>query len=292
MVRPRCLDAALAYAELGWMPLPMHWGRPDGSCSCRLGATCSTPGKHPLVRWSELNDVSVDDLHRWWQTWPFAGVAIATGYRSNVVVVDVDPGHGGAKGLRHLTDVHGPLPDTLTVASGGGGVHAYFSRPSRPVMSTAGQLAAGLDVRGDGGVIVAPPTRHASGLRYRWQNWGTPIAVLPEWLYAAARQVMIRNVTRQLPPLASTRGDRYVQAALEGEVRRVESSVVGVRRTTLNIAAFNLATLVGAGRISAGVVGHRLFAAGLSVGMEPRRVEKTIRDALHDGIIHSRNAES
>ena len=110
------------------------------------------------------------------------GVGIATGPESGIFVLDVDD----YEAYRDLERAHEPLPDTLTNLTGSGGMHFLFRYPTdgRTVRNNAGtRLGAGLDVRGDGGQIVAPPTVHPNGKRYEWDaGQGDDIVDAPEWL--------------------------------------------------------------------------------------------------------------
>jgi putative DNA primase/helicase len=101
------------------------------------------------------------------------------------VVFDVDPRHRGDETLHQLEEKYGPLPETPTVLSGGGGKHFYFQHPGFYVSSNSDVLGAGLDIKGDGGAIVAPPSLHVSGQRYRWMEGRyptVPLAPLPPWM--------------------------------------------------------------------------------------------------------------
>jgi Bifunctional DNA primase/polymerase, N-terminal/Primase C terminal 1 (PriCT-1) len=118
-------------------------------------------------------------------------VGIVTGAVSSLVVVDVDPLHGGAGSLEALERAHGPLPETVRATTGGGGVHLYFAHPGGPVPNKVG-LVAGIDLRGDGGFVVAPPSVHPSGRRYVWLRPDRPDeavpAAMPGWLIQLVRE--------------------------------------------------------------------------------------------------------
>lgn len=176
-------QAALAYIERGWPVLPVWWTR-NGICACPRGPACpeKTRGKHPMLRHG-VHDASVEyeDVSRWWM-FQRANIAIATG-PSRLLVVDVDPRHGGNDQLEELFDVHGPFPRTHTVATGGGGHHYYFRRPCD--RHFCGKLAVGIDVKHSGGCVIAPPSRHASGRAYRLAI-DAEVAAPPEWLIEKA----------------------------------------------------------------------------------------------------------
>ncbi|MGH9023116.1 MAG: bifunctional DNA primase/polymerase, partial [Acidimicrobiia bacterium] len=120
---PRPVPAALAYAARDWAVFPLHTIL-GGTCSCRRA--CAHPAKHPLTRHGLL-DATTDaaTIGAWWARWPWAGVAVATGRRSGLVVVDVDPRSGGHESLRRLQSLMGSMPATLTALTGGGGTHLY-----------------------------------------------------------------------------------------------------------------------------------------------------------------------
>ena len=180
------LAAALTYAARGWRVFPLHSPTRSGGCTCGK-LDCTQTGKHPRTQHG-LKDASSSEavLRIWWgQQWRRANLAIATGQRSRLVVLDVDPRHDGVASLARIQEQFGPLPETLRVATGGGGEHWYYQHPGGDVLIRTGARVAGLeglDVRGDGGYVVAPPSWHASGARYDWINPDTPIAPLPDWL--------------------------------------------------------------------------------------------------------------
>jgi hypothetical protein len=160
---PSRLKVALSYARLGWPVIPLEWLE-DGDCSCS-NLKCSDAGKHPLTV-NGVTNATTDDtwIRTWWEEFPEANIGIATGAPSGLVVLDVDPRHGGDASLRQLEMKHGPLPDGPRVRTGGGGEHLYFSHPGGTVKSVVG-LLPGLDVRGDGGYVVGPGSNHSSGKR-------------------------------------------------------------------------------------------------------------------------------
>lgn len=161
--------AARRYAQLGWSVIPIR-----------------ARGKRPLVPWVELQQrrAAAAEFERWFRQWPDANVGIVTGRISGLVVIDVDPVHGGSASLDAIVREHGPLPSGVEAVTGGGGRHLYFGHPGGTVANRAG-VFPGIDVRGDGGCVVAPPSVHESGARYRWvpaHGAGErPLPVLPDW---------------------------------------------------------------------------------------------------------------
>jgi hypothetical protein len=197
-VKKRMLKAALKYARRGWSVLPLQTVR-DGTCSCGK-PDCEHPGKHPCYDGHLLpnghKSATTDEMtiRRWFKQWPEANIGIATGVESGLVVLDVDREHGGIKTFTELLGRHGVLPKTVQVGTGGGGVHVYFKAPDVPVQigCSVGRLGRGLDIRADGGYIVAPPSKHGSGKRYQWRADHSPeeqaLAPLPAWLLDTLKQ--------------------------------------------------------------------------------------------------------
>lgn len=163
------LQAALAYARMGWKVFPL---RP------KLKTPLTTHGFHDASS-------DVEQIRRWWTASEAAGVAIATGAASGVVVIDIDPRNGGDDTLTFLESMHGELPHTIEVATGGGGRHLYFKHPGGIFPSA--KPWSGIDVKSDGGYVAAPFSVHPSGLKYRWKEGCDPdcveLADLPPWVF-------------------------------------------------------------------------------------------------------------
>lgn len=190
--------SALIYAvEHGWRVFPLHTADANG-CSCNNPA-CGGPGKHPRTPRGCL-DATTDAkrVHAWWTQWPDANVGIATG--GGLVVLDIDPRHGGDDTLVDLRRSLGAIPDTVEVLTGGGGRHIYLASPDGvDVRNSANKLGVGVDVRGEGGYVVAPPSVHATGRCYGWEVSSRPgevdVAPLPDaWLAAVTARPKLRVV--------------------------------------------------------------------------------------------------
>jgi Bifunctional DNA primase/polymerase, N-terminal len=275
--------AALRYAAAGWPVLPLHTPDHSGRCSCGR-ARCPKPGKHPRTRHG-LHRASADpaQIRAWWRAWPDANVGIATG-RLVVVDVDSDRAHGALATLERL---HEPLPPTLTAASGRG-AHLYFRAGEHRIANSAGRLGAGVDVRGRGGYIVAPPSLHADGHRYRWSARHPP-APLPSWLgelLTVTASPPRRSPLPDLPHSDSRR--RYLAAAVRSEVAGVAAARPGTRNHTLNRAAFRLGQLAAAGHASLDELTGPLLAAALTTGLTEAESLATINSGLTAGQRHPR----
>ena len=141
---PTLLRAALAYAGRGVPVFP-----------CERGA------KRPLTRNGHC-DATTDRraIERWWRRQPAANIGLPTGEKSGIVVLDVDVDDGGLESLAKLEREGAPLPKTARARTGGGGFHLFFRYPrGTEIRNTAGLLGPGLDVRGEGGYVVVPPSR-------------------------------------------------------------------------------------------------------------------------------------
>lgn len=181
------LAAALEYAARGWPAIPLHAPVRSG-CSCGDPACERGIGKHPRIDAWQL-DASTDTavINGWWTRWPNSNVGLLTGKRAGFIVLDVDPDSGGDESLAALERAHATLPETQTSRTGSGGSHFLFTYPGTIVKNSVAKIAPGLDIRGDGGQIAAPPSLHRSGKTYRWIT-ETELAPAPEWLLDLLRE--------------------------------------------------------------------------------------------------------
>lgn len=219
------LPGALELLKHGWAVFPCHFPK-DGGCSC--GKECSSPAKHPRTSQGFKDASKAPDVVRnWWWGTPAANVGVATGAVSGIVVIDVDPRHGGDVTLAALEVDHGPLPETVEAATGGGGGrHLYFAHPGGEIRNDAGKkLGPGLDIRGDGGYCIAPPSIHSSQRRYEWIRapGDTSLAPLPGWMLERLTATPSRPSPDTPTPAngAIVEGQRNVMlASLAGSMRR------------------------------------------------------------------------
>ena len=130
-----------------------------------------------------LKDATTDParIAQWWRQEPQYNIGVATGAASRVFVVDVDDAEAE---LRKLEAEHGALPPTVEVITARGR-HVYFRWPNQLVRNSAGKVAPGIDVRGEGVYVLAPPSIHPSGRAYCWSvDNATALAAAPDWLLA------------------------------------------------------------------------------------------------------------
>jgi hypothetical protein len=161
------LRAALELAQAGCPVIPLHGFR-DGKCTCGGRKGCH-PGKHPhILKPSKRATTEESQIIEWWSQWPHANVGLPTGKTFNRFVLDVDLDKGGGDSLKSFERTNGKLPLTQRTITGNG-YHYHFLYPADILIpSNAGKLCAGLDLRGEGGLVVVPNSEHESGRMYRW----------------------------------------------------------------------------------------------------------------------------
>ena len=236
-----------------------------------------------------LTVASVDPatIDGWWRRWPTANVAIRTGAVSGLIVLDVDPDHGGDDSLDALLHEHGPLPPGAIVRTGSGGQHFYFTHPGGMIRNDTGRrLGPGLDIRGDGGYVIAPPSRHTTGVTYRWDPPDRQLPQPPGWLLDRLREPA-RPPTRSTPPTSEPSSPRRISAwagaALERELDKVSAAQEGSRNSTLNRSAFSLGQIIGSGALDANEVEHLLLDRATAIGLGEREARATIASGLTAG---------
>ena len=217
------LDAALDYASrFGWPVFPVHGIRADGCCTC--GDTdCRSPGKHPVQQdgaaAATTDSAAISTI---WAEHPDANIGVPAGSASGVDVLDIDPRHGGTDSLAKMVDEFQALPDTVASLTGGGGRH-YLFRHEEGVRSRIG-MHPGVDVRGEGGSFIVPPSRHHTGGGYAWDSSLAldAVAAWPSWLAATitrkgrSRMALNKEITslddvaEKYRPLYSEKDGAYV----------------------------------------------------------------------------------
>lgn len=216
------LTAALRYALLGWRVIPLHNLTTEGKCTCQewrdeqgIGL-CGTPGKHPRFKgFVEAATTDESQIRRWWTAWPQANVGLITGAQSKIFALDVDPRNGGDASFEALIHKVGPWPWTTAARTGGGGSHYYFKWPEGLDIPAMLELDDGLEVIGEGHVLVAAPSRHPSGRPYEWEPELGPDEQLP----VDAPAVLLDLIRAKLqPPPKPTAGDGKYKPADVGPI--------------------------------------------------------------------------
>lgn len=196
------LERALSYAhELSFAVFPVH-GIFNGVCTCG-NPDCANAGKHPVpINGLKAATKDEDAIRRLFSSSRPYNIGIATGPISNIFVVDVD-GAEGEESIADLQSANSPLPKTLTSLTGRGR-HLIFRHPGIKIKTRSSKLGNKLDIRGDGGYIVAPPSNHKSGAVYQWsETQGYEIADAPEWLI----KLVMAEVAPDTAPIPTTPTD-------------------------------------------------------------------------------------
>jgi hypothetical protein len=192
-------EAALDYVARGVPVFPLH--NPvgeNGDCSCG-NESCDSKGKHPRTsRGFKDATTQTEQIERWWDRWPDANIGIPTGKASGLDVIDVDTDEAAAKVEELLDDF-----DTIPLARTGRGWQFIFAHAPDSGLTIAAAIGGidGLDFRGDGGYVCAPPSLHINGRRYRWK----------------------RPLNGSLPPLPET----FIEFARSGARARAQRGAAG-----------------------------------------------------------------
>jgi uncharacterized protein YdaU (DUF1376 family) len=196
-------------------------------CACGNPA-CRSPGKHPSIKdWQQKASSDPIVVDRFWTQLPDANIGVATGQESGVVVLDID-GQEGEATLKRLIETHGELPGTLT-ATTGRGRHLYFQAPDIPIRNGVGKLGPGLDIRGEGGYVVAPPSQHHSGATYEWVDSTAEVAEMPEWI------IQLLSETKQKDKKVNVE-DRFSEGSRNDTLFKIGASMRGIGHSEAEIA--------------------------------------------------------
>lgn len=227
--------------------------------------------KRPTGPWDRFQreHASPAELQSWSETGDL-NAAIATGAVSGIIVLDTDSDAADVEVKRR------GIPRTAFVRTSKGH-HYYFKHPGGQVRNFAGRVP-GCDLRGDGGYVVAPGSIHPSGHVYTWElsPADAAIADAPDWL--------LDLVKAKPAPAASIGDNAYAEAALDRELGMVRRAAEGTRNDTLNRAAFNLGQLIGAGRLSDGIVRRLLLSTAVAIGLSEHEAQATIASGMRDGM--------
>jgi Bifunctional DNA primase/polymerase, N-terminal len=261
-------------------------------CALRLAGEgiavfpCIYAAKEPATR-RGFYDATTNPatIRRWFGGNYPRNLAIRTGQASGVWVLDIDD----PDALTVLAERHGPLPATRQSRSSRG-YHFWFKTTVIPIPCSTGRVAADVDVRGELGCAMAPPSVHPTGVVYEWIDDG-PIAEPPSWLLVLARKP-VPPPPRPTSPAVAGRFGAYGEAALKAEIAILAGTPKGGRNHQLNRSAFSLFQLVAGGELNAGAVEQQLIAActanGLVADDGPRAVLATIASGRRAGLLQPR----
>ncbi len=247
------LEHALACAAKGWQVFPSE-------------------GKRPLVRWSVSATTDPYKISMWWAQWPDADVCIRTGADSDLVVIDWDAYKIASPLKQHpLGD---RLPFTYTVETIKGGQHAYFTHPGYPVANSASNLAEYVDVRGDGGMVVA----------YQRVLLDLPLVRIPDELCVRRTSAAVDpNVSLTPPAYAPQKGaERRAKDLLLLALAEIRQAGDGKRNLTLYTKASDALRLVWYGQLELEPTLQVLGDTALSIGLEPHEIAATLQSATRN----------
>lgn len=283
------LDTALGYAGRGWPVIPLYPTK-NGICTCEKGPGCeNSAGKHPWIAdWRNQASTSPGQIRKWWRARPLSNIGIVTGQASGILLLDIDGDPG-----RESVKSQGELPET-PLSNTGRGHHVLFAYPtdSLTTKNRAGFLP-GLDIRGDGGLFVAPPSRHYSGSNYAWIKapGEIPLAPCPAWLVELLKDKKpVGQVIPFQPKTSQGQGKSYGATALVEECEKVRTAPNGTRNSTLNKAAYALGQLVAGGELGQYEAESELERAAAACGLNRAEIKTTIASGMGDGIKNPRSA--
>lgn len=240
-----------------------------------------------------LKDASTDpaQIAEWWNRWPDSLLGVPMGAVTGTAAIDLDV-KNGARGMDWLEAHAARIPRTRRHRTRSGGAHLLLRLPSGiRIRNSASRIAPGVDVRGDGGYIIMPPSPG-----YLIEDEAEP-ADLPDWLL-----MLVQDQPKQAPALmppvqharpADMEGTRYGLAALDAECTAILNAPDGAKHDTLNRAAYSIAGLVAAGELAEGPALSALRSA--LAGIRHRcadfaAAERTLSDAWAAGLARPRTA--
>lgn len=274
------LEIALSYVARGWPCFPCrdrdeatdNFDPETGEVEVlKVKTPITSNGFKAATRFKHI-------IERWWRDNPTAMIGVPTGAQISAWVLDIDPRHDGNDTLAALESEYGDLPVTLTATTASGGKHFYFRH--MPGVRNRGNLGPGIDVRGDGGYVIAPGSATKAGGRYEWDNDLQPVDA-PAWLLDLV--VRREQPAATIQPGTAHTNSAYVNAAVDRELSDLASTGMGNRNNALNDSAFCLGTFVGAGALSEGEARALLQDVARGWGRDWSRCCKTIENGLDAG---------
>ncbi len=236
-------------------------------------------GKRPLTP-NGCKDATRDNdvIRAWWDRWPDANIGVATGPGSDLYIIDIDGPDAEAAWQRLAQDGD---DDTLTVSTSRGR-HLYY-RCTDPLPNTASRIAPGIDTRGNGGYVVAPPSIHPSGVTYEFVAARLP-RDLPGWIRGAVTPKTTSNGGDPTMAVGHPARDAYAKSTLTRLYEAVTKAGEGTRNDTLNRAAYSAGQLISGGILEEPDVEMMLHAASSAAGLDAAEAHATIRSGINAGM--------
>jgi hypothetical protein len=290
-----CMDAARLYISRGWSIHPVHTTTDKSSRNYKKPEITAWQKPHPQDFTNPLW------LEKYWggaKDQPIQMIGIATGHISGFFVLDVDCGDGkvGLQSLARLQDKYGALPATLTVRSPSGGYHYYFKMPSDPsivIPDSQGKIGTNLDIRGDGGQIIAPPSMTDKGGRYSYEAPSVAIADVDDWFIELVKKPSFKtpipdNDFRKVP--SAVKGAPlhwWVRAATDRLITELGETPEGERDNAVFSRSIRAGEFIKGGLIHYDDIRPRLVWASQQNGVyydNPEKYEDTIDRGLEQGM--------
>jgi hypothetical protein len=249
------------FLDRGLRPFPVS-GMRDGVCRCTSGKNCTSPGKHPKFKGWQDSAGTPQAMDRWRDG---DNVGVATG--RGLVVLDWD-------GRPTVSSY-----PTLKVSTPSGGEHWYFTT-LRPVRNGIKVFDGILDIRGEGGFVVAPPSTHVSGGQYTWLGDVTTVASPPNWVQRLLPPE--RKVSREMMrwPLDDPETESIFRTDMVEEVLcTLRETPRGERNAALFRAACEVTELICSGGISRDRLTD-VADVGVEIGLSPAEVKRTMASAV------------
>ncbi len=272
---------ALHYTgTMGWHVFPA----PPGEKKSYFSAEFSDGRK-----WGATNNA--DEIQGIVEAYPGANLGVVTGVDSGIFVVEADTTEGhavdGIAALAALEAENGALPPTLEAESPSGSVHRYFRHPGFPVKNSASALAPGVDVRGDGGMVIAPPSIKPGKGTYRWRNQ-CQIAEAPTWLLAlvrgSERKASAEQSARAAPSGLRPADGSHAAQVLRSACEAVAAAEPGTRNAALNESAFLVGRYVASAEIGRDVAFADLLNACDECGLTSEDGEDACLATINSGL--------
>lgn len=210
---------------------------------------------------------------REWFSGYAAMIGVPTGAASGIVVVDVDC-HGEANGMSWWQNNQSRLPPTRRHRTKNGGLHLVFLAPIEPIKNSASRIARGVDVRGEGGYVIVPPSPGYS------VEVASPIATMPEWLIRAAQPQAPKQV---IAPASYVPRETEAWRQLMRAVVKIGQAKEGQRNDTLNSQAYYVAAMVGRGLGQEEAL-SALYRAAQQAGLPDPEIKATLHSAFSAGM--------
>ncbi len=274
-------DSAVGLAELGFRVLPV---RPGAKVPATRGwPTTATSDRAVVAEWLDQHGAG--------------NLGIATGEGIVVIDTDIRPNRNGEESLAAIQLRRGDLPQTVTSQTPSGGRHRYFRLPVGVKLASRNGVAAGIDIKGCGGFVVAPPSTIAGAqCDYKWQLGCSPFDVelktLPDnwvkWLTGSARDgpAPVRSAVTRRATVTSA----YGRAALECEVAKLAGTLEGDRNNSAFKAALKIGSLISGGEVAPQDAEPALALAAVAAGLDTREATRTIRSGIAAGMQSPRSS--